>query len=111
MLEVINQDYIRTARAKGVREALVINKHALRNALVPVVTVVGLQFGFFLGGSVLTETVYAINGLGRLMVSAINARDFPVVQGAVLVASVSFMFVNLLVDIAYRFLNRRIELS
>ena len=111
MLEVINQDYIRTARAKGVREALVINKHALRNALVPVVTVVGLQFGFFLGGSVLTETVYAINGLGRLMVSAINARDFPVVQGAVLVASVSFMFVNLLVDVTYRFLNRRIELS
>ncbi len=111
MLEIINQDYIRTARAKGVREALVINKHALRNALVPVVTVVGLQFGFFLGGSVLTETVYAINGLGRLMVSAINARDFPVVQGAVLVASVSFMFVNLLVDVTYRFLNRRIELS
>lgn len=111
MLEIINQDYIRTARAKGVREAIVINKHALRNALVPVVTVVGLQFGFFLGGSVLTETVYAINGLGRLMVSAINARDFPVVQGAVLVASLSFMFVNLLVDITYRFLNRRIELS
>lgn len=111
MLEIINQDYIRTARAKGVREAIVINKHALRNALVPVVTVVGLQFGFFLGGSVLTETVYAINGLGRLMVSAINARDFPVVQGAVLVASVSFMFVNLLVDVTYRFLNRRIELS
>ncbi len=111
MLEVINQDYIRTARAKGVREAVVINKHALRNALIPVVTVVGLQFGFFLGGSVLTETVFAINGLGRLMVSAINARDFPVVQGAVLVASVSFMVVNLLVDITYRFLNKRIELS
>ena len=111
MLEVINQDYIRTARAKGVREAVVINKHALRNALIPVVTVVGLQFGFFLGGSVLTETVFAINGLGRLMVSAINARDFPVVQGAVLVASVSFMAVNLLVDITYRFLNKRIELS
>lgn len=111
MLEVINQDYIRTARAKGVREAVVINKHALRNALIPVVTVVGLQFGFFLGGSVLTETVFAINGLGRLMVAAINARDFPVVQGAVLVASVSFMAVNLLVDITYRFLNKRIELS
>ena len=111
MLDVINQDYIRTARAKGVREAVVINKHALRNALIPVVTVVGLQFGFFLGGSVLTETVFAINGLGRLMVSAINARDFPVVQGAVLVASVSFMAVNLLVDITYRFLNKRIELS
>lgn len=111
MLEVINQDYIRTARAKGVRESVVITRHALRNALIPVVTVVGLQFGFFLGGSVLTETVFAINGLGRLMVSAINSRDFPVVQGAVLVESVSFMAVNLIVDITYRFLNKRIELS
>ncbi len=111
MLEVINQDYIRTARAKGVREAVVIYKHALRNAMIPVVTVVGLQFGFFLGGSVLTETVFAINGLGRLMVSAIYARDFPVIQGAVLVASVSFMVVNLLVDLTYRLLNKRIELS
>ncbi|MFP4643355.1 MAG: ABC transporter permease [Spirochaetales bacterium] len=111
MLEVINQDYIRTARAKGVRESVVINKHALRNAMIPVVTVVGLQFGFFLGGSVLTETVFAINGLGRLMVSAIYARDFPVVQGAVLVASVSFMFVNLFVDMTYKLLNKRIELN
>ncbi len=111
MLEVINQDYIRTARAKGVREAVVINKHALRNAMIPVVTVVGLQFGFFLGGSVLTETVFAINGLGRLMVSAIYARDFPVIQGAVLVASVSFMLVNLFVDMTYKLLNKRIELN
>ncbi|MFW5694180.1 MAG: ABC transporter permease [Alkalispirochaeta sp.] len=111
MLDVINQDYIRTARAKGVREAVVINKHALRNALIPVVTVVGLQFGFFLGGSVLTETVFAINGLGRMMVAAINARDFPVIQGGVLVASVSFMAVNLVVDVTYKFLNKRIELS
>ncbi|MFW5826861.1 MAG: ABC transporter permease [Alkalispirochaeta sp.] len=111
MLEVINQDYIRTARAKGVREAVVINKHALRNALIPVVTVVGLQFGFFLGGSVLTETVFAINGLGRMMVAAINARDFPVIQGGVLVASVSFMAVNLVVDVTYKFLNKRIELN
>lgn len=111
MLEVINQDYIRTARAKGVREAVVINKHALRNALIPVVTVVGLQFGFFLGGSVLTETVFAINGLGRMMVGAIAARDFPVIQGGVLVASLSFMAVNLVVDVTYKFLNKRIELS
>lgn len=111
MLEVINQDYIRTARAKGVREAVVISKHALRNALIPVVTVVGLQFGFFLGGSVLTETVFAINGLGRMMVGAISSRDFPVVQGGVLVASVSFMVVNLVVDVTYKFLNKRIELN
>ncbi|MDQ0337941.1 peptide/nickel transport system permease protein [Caldalkalibacillus uzonensis] len=111
MLEVINQDYIRTARAKGVKEAVVIYKHALRNALIPVVTVVGLQFGTLLGGAVLTEVVFAINGMGRLMIDAIGARDFPVVQGTVLVASVLFVAVNLLVDITYRLLNKRVELN
>ncbi|EGL82835.1 ABC-type transporter, integral membrane subunit [Caldalkalibacillus thermarum TA2.A1] len=111
MLEVINQDYIRTARAKGVKEAVVIYKHALRNALIPVVTVVGLQFGALLGGAVLTEAVFAINGMGRLIIEAINARDFPVVQGTVLVASVMFVLVNLLVDISYRLLNKRVELN
>ncbi|GGK16954.1 glutathione ABC transporter permease [Caldalkalibacillus thermarum] len=111
MLEVINQDYIRTARAKGVKEAVVIYKHALRNALIPVVTVVGLQFGSLLGGAVLTEVVFAINGMGRLIVDAIYARDFPVVQGTVLVASVLFVLVNLLVDISYRLLNKRVELN
>ncbi|MCR6112473.1 ABC transporter permease [Bacillus sp. A301a_S52] len=111
MLEIINQDYIRTARAKGVKERLVIYKHALRNALIPVVTVVGLQFGALLGGAVLTETVFAINGLGRLVVDAINARDFPIVQGTVLVLSLLFVLVNFLVDISYRFLNKRVELD
>jgi peptide/nickel transport system permease protein len=111
MLEVIDQDYIRTARAKGVSERLVIYKHALKNALIPVVTVIGLEFGGFLGGAVLTETIFAINGMGRLTIDAIRQRDFPVVQGTVLVISVLFVFVNLLVDISYRFLNKRIDLN
>ncbi|WP_147802629.1 nickel ABC transporter permease [Alkalicoccus halolimnae] len=111
MLEVIHQDYIRTARAKGVKERYVVYKHALRNALIPVVTVVGLQFGVLLGGAVLTETVFAINGLGRLVVEAIAQRDFPIVQGAVLILALLFVLVNFAVDISYRFLNKRIELD
>ncbi|MBY0123162.1 ABC transporter permease [Bacillus sp. S/N-304-OC-R1] len=111
MLEVIDQDYIRTAYAKGVNDRLVIYKHALRNALVPVVTVVGLQFGSLLGGAVITETVFAINGLGRLIVDSIRAHDFPMVQGTILVCAVLFVFVNTLVDITYRFINKRIDLN
>ncbi|NGQ97137.1 ABC transporter permease [Brevibacillus sp. SYP-B805] len=111
MLEVIRQDYIRTARAKGVKERVIVYKHALKNALIPVVTVVGLQFGSLLGGTVLTESVFAINGLGRLIVDAIRMRDLPMVQGAVLVVSVIFVLVNLAVDIIYRSLNKRIELN
>ncbi|EZH67014.1 peptide ABC transporter permease [Bacillaceae bacterium JMAK1] len=111
MLEVIDQDYVRTARAKGVSERLVVYKHAFRNALIPVVTVIGLQFGYFLSGAVLTENVFAINGLGRLVVDAISQRDFPVVQGAVIVLAITFVFVNFLVDIAYRVLNKRIDLN
>lgn len=111
MLEVINQDYIRTAKAKGVKHQVIIYKHALKNALIPVVTVVGLQFGALLGGTVLTETVFAINGVGRLMIDAIRMRDFPVVQGSILVVSVIFVLVNMVVDISYRFLNKRIDLN
>lgn len=111
MLDVIDQDYIRTARAKGVKERVVIYRHALKNALIPVVTVVGLQFGGLLGGAVLTETVFAINGLGRLIVDSITARDFPVVQGSILVIALLFVLVNLIVDITYRFLNKRIDLD
>ncbi|WP_156291304.1 ABC transporter permease [Oceanobacillus salinisoli] len=111
MLDVIGQDYIRTARAKGVKERIVIYRHALKNALIPVVTVVGLQFGGLLGGAVLTETVFAINGMGRLVIDSISARDFPVVQGTILVTALLFVFVNLLVDIAYKFLNKRIDLD
>lgn len=111
MLEVIRQDYIRTARAKGVKERVIVYKHALRNALIPVITVVGLQFGALLGGTVLVESVFAINGLGRMIVDSIRMRDLPMVQGGVLVASLVFVAVNLLVDILYRFFNKRIELN
>ncbi|WP_017547817.1 ABC transporter permease [Salinicoccus carnicancri] len=111
MLDVLSQDYIRTARAKGVKERIVIFRHALKNAMIPVVTVIGLQFGYFLGGSILTESVFAINGLGRLIIDSILQRDFPVVQGAILVISVSFVVVNLVVDISYRFLNKRVDLN
>lgn len=111
MLEVLDNDYIRTAHAKGVSERLVIYKHALRNALIPVVTVVGLQFGTLLGGAVITESVFAVNGIGRLVVDAIRMRDFPMVQGAILVCAVLFVLVNFLVDIAYRVINKRIDLN
>ncbi|WP_289140584.1 nickel ABC transporter permease [uncultured Brevibacillus sp.] len=111
MLDVVRQDYIRTAKAKGLKETVIIYKHALKNALIPIITVVGLQFGFLLGGTVLVESVFAINGLGRLIVDAIRMRDLPVVQGGVLIASVIFVFVNLLVDVLYRYFNKRIDLS
>jgi peptide/nickel transport system permease protein len=111
MLEVIRQDYIRTARAKGLRERVIVYKHALRNALIPVITVVGLQFGALLGGTVLVESIFAINGLGRMIVDSIRMRDLPMVQGGVLVASLVFVIVNLCVDVLYRFFNKRIELN
>ncbi|MCF6459952.1 nickel ABC transporter permease [Clostridium sp. Cult3] len=109
MLEVIRQDYIRTARAKGVTEKKVINKHALKNALIPVVTVIGLQFGYLLGGAVLTETVFSWPGVGRLMVEAIKQKDTPMVLASVIFMSVVFSIVNLLVDILYAFLDPRIK--
>ncbi len=109
MLEVISQDYIRTARAKGVRERVIIYRHALKNAMIPVITVIGLEFGGLLGGAVLTESVFAVNGMGRYVVDSIRGRDFPVVQATVLVLSVMFVLVNLLVDISYRYFNKRID--
>jgi len=109
MLEVIRLDYIRTARAKGLREKLIISRHALKNALIPVVTVIGLQTGILLGGAVLTEIVFAWPGIGRLLVEAILARDYPVVQGVVLVVATMFIFVNLIVDILYAYLDPRIR--
>lgn len=111
MLDVLRQDYIRTAKAKGLKQNIIIYKHALKNAIIPVITVVGLQFGILLGGSVLVESVFAINGLGRLIVEAIRMRDLPVVQGGVLVASMIFVLVNLAVDILYRSFNKRISLD
>ncbi len=111
MLDVINQDYIRTARAKGLKERVVIYKHGLKNALIPVVTVIGIEMGMLLSGTVLTETVFAVNGMGRLAIDAIRSRDFPLVQGIVLVFALIFVFVNFLVDISYRYLNKRIDLN
>jgi len=111
MLDVINQDYIRTARAKGVKERVVIYKHGLKNALIPVVTVIGIEMGMLLSGTVLTETVFAINGMGRLAIDAIRSRDFPLVQGIVLIFALIFVFVNFLVDVSYRYLNKRIDLN
>lgn len=111
LTEVLNQDYIRTAYAKGTSERLVIYKHALRNALIPVITIVGLQFGTLLGGAVITESVFAINGMGRLIVDSIRAQDFPMVQGTVLVLALVFVLVNTFVDITYRFANKRIDLD
>ncbi|MCL0090949.1 ABC transporter permease [Dehalococcoidia bacterium] len=108
MLEVMGLDYVRTARAKGLTERLVILRHALKNALIPVVTVIGLQMGMLLGGAVLTETVFAWPGIGRLLVGAILARDYPVVQGAALVIAAMFILVNLVVDIIYTYLDPRI---
>ena len=109
MLEVIRQDYIRTARAKGQKESVIIWKHALRNALLPVVTAIGLDFGLLLGGAVLTETIYAIPGLGRYMVDSIRTRDFPIIQGGVLFLALVFSMVNLLVDILYAYIDPRIK--
>ena len=109
MLETLGQDYIRTARAKGVAERAVVLRHGLKNALIPIVTVVGVQAGYLLGGAVLTETVFAWPGVGTLMVQGILARDFPLVQGCVLVVALSFVLVNLAVDLLYAWLDPRIR--
>ncbi|MBB5179649.1 peptide/nickel transport system permease protein [Planomicrobium koreense] len=109
MLEVIRADYVRTARAKGVREKNVIWIHTLKNAMIPIITVIGLNFGFLLGGTIITEKVFAINGVGRLMIDAIAARDFPMVQGSVLLVATLFVVVNLLVDIIYTYIDPRIK--
>jgi peptide/nickel transport system permease protein len=109
MLETLGQDYIRTARAKGVVERAVVLRHGLKNALIPIVTVVGVQAGYLLGGAVLTETVFAWPGVGTLMVQGILARDFPLVQGCVLVVALSFVLINLVVDLLYAWLDPRIR--
>lgn len=109
MLEVIRQDYLRTARAKGVPERTVIYKHALRNALIPIVTVMGTQLGVSLGGAVFTETVFAWPGVGRLVVDAINSRDIPMVTGCLILTTMLASFLILLVDIAYAFIDPRIK--
>jgi len=109
ILEVLRQEFMTTARAKGLAEHVVIYRHGLRNALIPVVTVVGLQFGGLLGGAVITETVFARQGVGHLLVQAINFKDFPLVQGGVFLAAIAYMSVNLMVDISYAMLDPRIR--
>ena len=109
MLEVLSMDYIITARSKGIAERSVVVKHALRNALIPIVTILGLRFGLLLGGAVLTETVFSWPGVGRLMVDSILARDYPVVQGSVLLLALLFVLINLFVDILYAFLDPQIQ--
>jgi peptide/nickel transport system permease protein len=109
MLEVLRQEYITTARAKGLHEFLVILRHGLKNALIPVVTIVGLQLGQLLGGTVIIETVFARPGVGRLVVTGILEKDFPLVQGVVLVGATAYVLINLLVDVAYAFLDPRIR--
>jgi ABC-type dipeptide/oligopeptide/nickel transport system permease component len=111
MLEVIRQDYIRTARAKGLAERVVLYKHAVRNALIPVVTVVGIQFGYMLSGAILTETVFAWPGVGRMIVQAIYTRDYPLVQGAILFVAINFTLVNLFVDLLYGYINPRLRVE
>ena len=109
VLEVLGSDFVRTARAKGASERVVIIKHALRNALIPIVTLIGLQVGFLLGGAVVTETMFAWPGVGRLAVGAITSSDFPLAQGAIIVLALSFLIVNLIVDVLYAFLDPRIR--
>jgi peptide/nickel transport system permease protein len=109
LIDALSQDYIRTARAKGISERAVVMRHALRNSLIPTITILGLQIGFLIEGAVITETVFAWPGIGRLAVQSLNARDYPMVQGVVLVGVFAFMMTSLLVDIAYAYLDPRIS--
>ncbi|GAC1700740.1 MAG: hypothetical protein NVS9B4_02680 [Candidatus Acidiferrum sp.] len=111
MLEELSADYIRTARAKGLSATAVLFRHALRNALIPIITILGLQFGTLLAGTIVTETIFSWPGIGRLTVQAISARDYPLLQGCILVISVSYVLVNLLTDFLYSFIDPRVRLS
>ena len=108
---MLRQDYIRTARAKGLIERVVILKHAFRNALLPIVTIIGLQLGTLFAGAVLTETIFGFAGVGRMLFEAITARDFPIVQAFTVVIAVGYVVVNLLVDLSYAFIDPRIRLD
>jgi peptide/nickel transport system permease protein len=109
MLDVLNEDYIRTARAKGLAPRAVLLTHALRNAAVPIVTTIGLGIALLIGGVVVTESVFAIPGIGRLTIEAVTQRDYPVIQGVILIASLAYVLINLLIDVAYAFLDPRIR--
>ena len=109
MLDVLSEDYIRTARSKGLPEYRILMRHGLRNLLIPLVTIVGLQFGALLGGAIVTEAVFALPGVGTVVYRAIGSRDYPLIQAAVLVVSVYFVFINLAVDLLYAYLDPRIR--
>jgi peptide/nickel transport system permease protein len=109
MLDVLNQEYIVTAKAKGLDNRTIILKHALKNAMLPIITFAGMQLGFLLGGSVIVETIFSWPGIGKLLVDSIYARDFSMVQGCVLIIGITFALTNLIVDIAYAFLDPRIR--
>jgi peptide/nickel transport system permease protein len=111
VIEELNEDYVRTARAKGLSERKVIYKHVLKNGLIPVVTVIGLQFGVLLAGAIITETIFSWPGLGRLTIDAINSRDYPMVQGCILMIALTYIVANLLTDLAYRLLDPRIKVE
>ncbi|CUS02166.2 dipeptide transporter; membrane component of ABC superfamily [Candidatus Promineifilum breve] len=111
MLEVLGQDYVRTAKAKGLRQQQVVMKHAFRNALLPIVTIIGLQFGLVLSGAILTETTFGLAGVGRSLYEAITARDYPIIQGFVVVIAIGYVMVNLIVDLSYAILDPRIQLD
>jgi ABC-type dipeptide/oligopeptide/nickel transport system permease component len=111
LLEVLGLDYIRTARSKGLKEWAVIMRHGLRNAMLPVVTIIGLQFGILLAGAVLTETIFNLSGVGRALYEAITARDYRVVEGFTLVIAVLFVTINLIVDMSYAYLDPRVRLQ
>lgn len=111
MLEVLNEDYVRTARAKGLRDRTVVAKHVMRNAIIPVITIMGTQLSFMLGGLVIVEQIFSLPGMGRLVFDAITVRDYPIVQGTVMVMAVIFMSVNLLVDLSYVVIDPRIRYS
>jgi peptide/nickel transport system permease protein len=109
MLEVLNEDYVRTARSKGLHERTVVTEHALRNALIPVVTLVGVELGYLLGGTVIIEEIFALPGIGRLALNAISQRDYALIQGVTLFIAVNFVFINLIVDLIYALLDPRIS--
>ncbi len=111
MLEVLGLDYVRTARAKGLTESKVVMKHAFRNALLPIVTIVGLQLGLVLSGAILTETIFGLSGVGRSLYDAITARDYPIIQGFVVVIAIGYVLVNLAVDLSYAILDPRIQMD
>jgi peptide/nickel transport system permease protein len=111
VLEVLNQDYVRTARAKGLNERTVVIRHAVRNALLPVVTIIGLNFGSLIAGAVLTETIFGLAGIGKMLSDGITARDYALVQGVTMITAVAFLVINLVVDLLYGFLDPRIRVS